>query len=107
MSSRSVRSLPCAQLRKKEETVVDVTSLVWGMNGKWAAQRAQMWESEGEAWSEDESVSTSGSRAGNVCNDALHVIGLYGPGDKISLSLQDWELAKVALTCHVALDVLC
>ena len=65
-----------------------------------------MWESEGEAWSEDENVSSSGSREGNVCNDALHVIGLYGPGDKISLFLQDWELAKVACSCHMALDML-
>ena len=24
-----------------------------------------------------------------------------GPGSKISLSLQDWELAKVALCCHI------
>ena len=54
-----------------------------------------MWESEGEAWSEDESVSSSGSRAGNVGNDALHVIGLYGPGDKISLFLHDGD------ECHV------
>ena len=38
------------------------------------------------------------SREGNVFNDALHVIGLYGPGNKISLFLQDWELAKVALS---------
>ena len=37
-----------------------------------------MWESEGEAWYEDESMSSSGSREDNVCNDALHVIGLYG-----------------------------
>ena len=37
-------------------------------------------------------------------DDALRVIGLYGPGDKISLFLQDWELAKVALSCHMALD---
>ena len=42
-----------------------------------------------------------------MCNEALHVIGLYGPGDKISLFLQDWELAKVALSCHMALDMLC
>ena len=35
-----------------------------------------MCESEGEAWSEDESVSSGGSREGNVCNDALHVIGV-------------------------------
>ena len=46
-------------------------------------------------------------REGNVCNDALHVIWLYGLGDKISLFLQDWELAKVALSCHMALDMLC
>ena len=52
-------------------------------------------------------VSSSGSPEGNVCNDALHVIGLCGPGDKIFLFLQDWELAKVALSCHMALDMLC
>ena len=45
------------------------------------------WEGEGEAWSEDENTSSSGSREGNVCNDALHVIGLYGPGDKIHFFL--------------------
>ena len=43
---------------------------------RWAAQKSPVWESEGEAWSEDESVSSGGSREGNVCNDALHVIGL-------------------------------
>ena len=64
--------------------------------------KGPMWESEGEAWSEDESVSSGGFREGNVCNDALHVIGLYGP-----LFLQVWELAKVALSCHMALDMQC
>ena len=33
--------------------------------------------------------------------------GLHGPGDKISLLLQDGELAKVALSCHMAVDMLC
>ena len=42
-----------------------------------------------------------------MSNDALHVIGLSGPGDKISLFLKDWELAKVALSCHMALAMLC
>ena len=45
------------------------------------------------------------SREDNVCNEALHVIGLYGPGDKVSLFLNDWELAKVALSCHMVLDM--
>ena len=85
---------------------MDVTSLVWGANGKWVAQRVQC-ESEGEPWSEDESVFSGGSREGNVGNDALHVIGLYGLGDSISFFLKDWELAKVALSCHMALDMLC
>ena len=66
-----------------------------------------MWESEDEARSEDESVSSGGSREGNVCNNALHVIGLYEPGDKFSFFLQDWELAKVTFSCHMALDMLC
>ena len=66
-----------------------------------------MWESEGEAWSEDEDASSTASREGNVCNDALHVVGLHGLGDKIPLFLQDWELAKVAPSCHMALDMLC
>ena len=48
----------------------------------------------------------NGSREDNVGKDALHVIGLYGPGDKISLFLKDWELAKVALSCHTV-DMLC
>ena len=63
--------------------------------------KSPMWESEGEAWSEDEDASSTASREGNVCNDALHVVGLHGPSDKISLFLQDWELARVALSCHM------
>ena len=50
----------------------------------------QMWTVlENEALSEDENLSSSDSREDNVCNDALHVIGLYGPGDKVSLP---WRL---------------
>ena len=44
---------------------------------------------------------------GNVNNEALHAIGLHGSGDKTSCYLQDWEVAKVALSCHIALDMLC
>ena len=36
--------------------------------------------------------------ADNVSNEALYVIGLHG---------SDWEVAKVALSCHTALDMLC
>ena len=83
---------------------MDFKSPLRETNGRWVAQRVQ---SEGEAWSEDEDASSTASRDGNVCNDALHVVGLHGPGDKISLFLQECELAKVALSCHMALDMLC
>ena len=58
-----------------------------GLGDEWkvGCPKSPMWESEGEAWSEDESVFSRGSREGNVCNDALHVIGLHGPGGKICL----------------------
>ena len=69
--------------------------------------KSPTWDCEGEAWSADKGVSSSDFREGNVCNDALHVIGLHGPGDKVSLFLKDWELARVASSCHMALDMLC
>ena len=53
------------------------------------------------------SEASDGDQADNVSNEALYVIGLHGSGDKISLCLQDWEMAKVALSCHMALDMLC
>ena len=52
------------------------------------------------------SVLSGVSRENSVCNGALHVIALCGPGDKVSLFLEDWELARVALSCHIALDML-
>ena len=42
--------------------------------------------------------SSGGSCEGNVGNDAQHIIGQHGSGDTMSLFLQDWEVAKVALS---------
>ena len=41
-------------------------------------------------------------QADNVSNEALYVIGLHGSGDNICLFLQDREVAKVALSSHIA-----
>ena len=59
-----------------------------GNEWKLGYPKSPMWESEGEAWSEDESVSSSDSRENNVCNEALHVIGSgvkmsHGPGHAV------------------------
>ena len=76
--------------------------LIWGDEWKLACPKSPMWESEGAALSEDKSVCLSDSRDSNLCNEALHVVGLYGLGDKISLFFKDWELAKVASSCRMA-----
>ena len=44
-----------------------------GDEWKLSCPKSPLWESEGEAWSEDESVSSTASHKGNMCNDALHV----------------------------------
>ena len=64
---------------------------------------------EENSWQSDSgsSVSSSSSSENNVGNEVLFVIGLHGSGDKISLFLQDWEVEKVALGCHTALDTPC
>ena len=62
--------------------------------------KSPMRESEGEARSEDEGVSSSGSREGMS-------LGCMGLVARFSLFLKDWELARVALSCHMALDMLC
>ena len=53
------------------------------------------------------SFSSSSSSENNVGNGALLVIRLHGSGDAIALCLQDSEVAKVALSCRIALDMLC
>ena len=84
--------------------------LIFGDMWRDGCPRSPRWDSEDEAWSEDDSVdeslSSNGSPEGNVGNGALHVIGLCGPGDKVSLFLRDWELARVAVCCHMALEML-
>ena len=64
---------------------MDVMSLVWETNGKWAAQRVPCGRVKAKLGLKT-NVSSSGSRESNVCNDASHVIGLHGPRGKVSLS---------------------
>ena len=66
----------------------------------------QVQESKGEseASKDEQADSLSENKVGN---GALFVIGLHGSGYVIAHFLQDWEVAKVALSCQIALDMLC
>ena len=61
-------------------------------------------EDESEA-SKDEQADSSSEN--NVGDGVLFVIGLHRSGGASAHFLQDWEVAKVALSCHIALDMLC
>ena len=65
------------------------------------------WDSDGESWSESEGLSSSDFREHNADSLALNVIGQNWSGEKVSPFLDDWELARVALSCHIFLDMLC
>ena len=67
--------------------------------------KSPIWESEGEAWSDYESVSSSECATKHCMS--LGCVGLVTRSLSLSLFLNDWELAKVALSCHMALDMLC
>ena len=64
---------------------------------------------EEDSWrmDSDSSFSSGSSSENNVGNGALFVIGPHGTSDTIALFLQDWEVAKVALSCQKTLDMLC
>ena len=80
---------------------MDVMLFVWGANG--LPQETECVRVKAKFGRKSESVSSSCSRKGTVCNEALHVTGLYGPGGKTSLFLRDWELAKNAFSCRMAM----
>ena len=65
------------------------------------------WDSDEESWSASGGLSSSDFREYHVESLALRVIGLNCSGEKVSFFLVDWELGRVALSCHVALDLLC
>ena len=70
---------------------MDGMLVVWGMNGKWAARRAHRGRLKAKLGRKTK-VSSSGSREGNVGNEALHVIGLHGLGGKISV--YSWRIGS-------------
>ena len=43
----------------------------------------------------------------NVDNFAIEVAGQKWSSEVISLFLEDWQVARVALSCHLSVDLMC
>ena len=63
------------------------------------------WDGNVGSWTESEGFSSSEQCEHKVGSFALCVVGQEQSGEKISLFSEDWELARVALSCHIALDI--
>ena len=75
-----------------------------GENG---CPKSSDWDSDVESWTEGEGTSSSELCEYAVENTTLHVIGQIWSGEKESILLEDWELARMTWSCHIALDMLC
>ena len=74
--------------------------------------RKPHWKSDVESWTESEEPSDGASSdeeygEHSVENLALEVVGQGWSGELVCLFLEDWELARVALRCQLAPDLLC
>ena len=78
----------------------------FGDTWRYGCPKSPDWDSDVESWTESEGTSSSELREHNVESLALNVVGQNWSGEEISLILKDWELARVALSCHTALDML-
>ena len=65
------------------------------------------WDSDVESWTESAGTSASEQYEHNVESLAVNFVQQDHSGEQISLTLEDWELGSVALSCHIALDMLC
>ena len=74
---------------------------------RYGCPKSPGWDSDGELWSESEGLSSSDFCGLNVESTALNEKGQHWSGEKVSHFLEDWELARVALSCHIALDMSC
>ena len=74
---------------------------------KYGCPKRPDWEGDVESWTGSEGTPSSEQCDHNVESRVLSVMGQDQSGEKISLFLEDRELGRVALSCHIALDMVC
>ena len=78
--------------------------LTWETSGGMAAPKALVWSSN--EWAGSEDASSLEYYEQDVGNLALEVVGQSWSSEVISLSLEDWEVGRVSLSCHLSIDLI-
>ena len=58
-------------------------------------------------WAGSEDASSLECYEHNVGNLAIEVVGQNWSSGVISLFLEDWEVGRLAVSCHLSMDLLC
>ena len=71
-----------------------------------AAQKSLVWSSNGVEWAgcEDASLECYEHNVGNL---AIEVVGQNWSSEVVSLFLEEWEVGRVALSCHLSMGDAC
>ena len=72
-----------------------------------AVQKSPVWSDDGFEEERGEDASFVEFYEHNVDNLAIDVVGQHWTSQVISLFLRDWEVGRVALSCHLSMDLLC
>ena len=81
------------------------SSLDLGDMWRYACSKSPLWSSNGVEWAGSEASLESCEH--NVGNLAIEVVGQNWSGEAISLFLEDREVGRAALSCHLSMDLLC
>ena len=72
-----------------------------------AAQKNSVWRSSGVDLAGYEDASSLEWYEHNVGNLAIEVVGQNCSSEALSLFLENWEVGRVALSCHLSMDLVC
>ena len=73
----------------------------------WLPKKSLVWGSNSVEWAGSEGTSSLEYYEHNVGNLAIEVVGQNWSSEVISLFFEDWEVGRVALSCHLSMDLLC
>ena len=74
---------------------------------RYGCPKSPVWSSNGVEWAGSKDASSLEYHKHNVGNLTIEVVRQNWSSEVISLFLEDWEVGRVALRCHLSMGLLC